>query len=242
MQRETFDVHPKSKAVVAALLVAAIVPAARAGGSGEDDPRIVRNEAFIAAHPDIFWRERGIFEYENRHFAAARIDFRRAARYADKPSQALLAQMFWNGEGGAVDRIAGYVWADLAAERGYPDFIATREQLWKALSVDERRAVRDAGEPVFAEFEDRVAKPRLERELRTQKLVITGSRTGHVGTLAIRLKNPDGSLQPPVDGALYFAPRYWNPKDYWLWQDSHFKDPPQGHVDVGPVSQAPDGE
>lgn len=232
--------HVKSTAFVAALMFAAIAQETPAAGTGDDDPRIVRNEAFIAAHPDIFWRERGIFEYENRHFEAARTDFRRAARYADKPSQALLAQMLWNGEGGAVDRVAGYVWADLAAERTYPEFIATRERFWKALSADEQRAAQATGEAVFAEFEDRIAKPRLESELRAQKLTITGSRTGRVGTLAISLKNPDGSFQKPVDGALYFAPRYWSPKDYWRWQDSAFKDSPQGHVDVGPVSQAPD--
>ncbi len=62
--------------------------------------------------------------------------FLRAARYADKPSQAMIAQMLWNGDGVPVDRVMAYVWADLAAERGYPAFIATREKFWSELNAD----------------------------------------------------------------------------------------------------------
>ncbi|MBX3687984.1 hypothetical protein [Dokdonella sp.] len=224
------------------LLIAATVLSGAFGlaSARSDDPSIVRNASFIAAHPDLFWRERGIFEYTSGHFVAARTDFRRAAGFADKPSQALLAQMLWNGEGGAADRIAAYVWADLAAERAYPDFIATRERMWKELSAQQRGAVQAAGEPVFAQFADAVAKPRLERELRRRRLDVTGSRTGRVGTLSVMAVNPDGTMGPPIDGSLYYAPRYWKPEDYWRWQDQPFKQPPRGHVDVGPVSTTPD--
>ena len=77
---------------------------------------------FMNGHPDLFWRLRGRKYYEAGHYEHARECFELAARYADKPSQAMLGEMHWQGEGGPRDRALGYAWMDLAAERLYEVF------------------------------------------------------------------------------------------------------------------------
>src|SRR5688500_17327614 len=81
-------------------------------------------------HPDQWMRRLAWTEYEAGKPEAAIPLFKKAARYADKPSQLALAMMYWNGDGVAADRVMGYVWADVASERGYPDFVAVRERYW----------------------------------------------------------------------------------------------------------------
>ena len=74
---------------------------------------------FLNAHPDMKHRKQGWDAYAEGDFALARAQFLKAAWYGDKPSQAMLAEMDWKGEGAAVDRASAYTWADFAAERGY---------------------------------------------------------------------------------------------------------------------------
>ena len=226
----------KSAHVACALLVVFGL-AANAGPAcaSEPDPVFTQLNAFVGAHPDIFWRERGIDNYGRGRYAEAMTAFRRAARYADKTSQAMIAQMLWNGDGVKADRVIAYVWADLAAERGYPDFIATREKFWRELSAGEQRVAVASGQVIFDEYGDAVAKRREENALRLARLNITGSRTGRVGTMSMYLRNPDGSFASPVDGAVYFAPKYWKPEQYWRWQDHTWTQPPEGTVEVGPI-------
>ena len=70
----------------------------------------------------------------------------------------MIAQMLWNGDGVKADRVMAYVWADLAAERGYPAFIATREKFWRELSADEQRSAVSAGQAIFDEYGDTTNK------------------------------------------------------------------------------------
>lgn len=200
-------------------------------------PAFIHGDSFVGAHPDLYWQRQGIRDYERGRYGEAMSDFRRAARFADKPSQAMIAQMIWNGDGVKADRVMAYVWADLAAERGYPDFIATREKFWHELSPDEQRAAVDAGQAIFEEYGDDVAKRRQESELRRARIAVTGSRTGHVGTLVVRQHLFDGRWES-VDGALYYADKYWKPEPYWQWRDRVWSEPPKGTVEVGPI-QAP---
>ncbi len=202
-------------------------------------PSFTRGESFIRAHPDLSWREQGIAAYKQGRYASAMTYFRRAARYADKPSQAMIAQMLWNGDGVPVDHVMAYIWADLSAERGYPSLVATREKFWSELDPRERQAAVARGQSIFDEYGDEVAKNRQERALRHARLAITGSRTGHVGTLTISQRMPDGRFSA-VDGALYFADKYWKPEQYWEWQDSQFEKLPEGKVEVGPLQVLPE--
>jgi hypothetical protein len=165
--------------------------------------------------------------------------FRSAARYGDKPSRAMIAQMLWNGDGVPMDRVMGYVWADLAAERGYPTFIATRERFWHGLDTAERREAIVAGQAIFDEYGDEVAGKRENRALLLARRQITGSRTGHVGTLSVSERLPNGDFEA-VDGALYYADKYWKPDQYWQWQDSLFEKLTEGNVEVGPLQVPPE--
>ncbi len=165
--------------------------------------------------------------------------FLRAARYADKPSQAMIAQMLWNGDGVPVDRVMAYVWADLAAERGYPAFIATREKFWSELNADQRRAAVAKGQAIFDEYADDVAKRREDKALLLARRQITGSRTGHVGTLVVRQYVRETNNVQRTDGAIFYADKYWKPELYWEWQDSIFEQLPEGKVEVGPLQLPP---
>jgi len=207
--------------------------------AADDDPTFIHHDAFIGAHPDLYWRRQGIRDYVRGRYGEAITDFRRAARYADKTSQAMIAQMLWNGDGVKADHVMAYVWADLAAERGYPDFIATREKFWRALNADERRAAVAAGQTILDEYGDSVAKKREETALHLARLNVTGSRTGHVGTLVIGQPLPDGRIDY-TDGALYYADKYWKPEQYWQWQDRVWTQPPEGKVEVGPIQTPPE--
>ena len=188
---------------------------------------VVNTESFMSAHPDLRWRREGMEAYDKGQHGFAADYFRRAARFADKPAQAMYATMLWKGEGVEQDRALAYAWMDLAAERGYPHFIAHRERFWEQLTSAEREEAIRRGEAVYAEYGDDVAKPRLESRLHKGRKV-TGSRVGFVGNLKIML--PDG-IQ--ITGDDYYQDRYWKPRAYWAWQDRTWGKPPTGKATVG---------
>ncbi len=206
----------------------------------DDNPAFIHQDAFIAAHPDLYWRRQGVRNYVRERHAEAMKAFQRAAKYADKPSQAMIAQMLWNGDSVTADPVMAYAWADLAAERGYPAFVATREKFWSELDADQRRAAVTKGQAIFDEYADDVAKRREDKALLLARRQITGSRTGHVGNLIVQQILPDGRRND-VLGPLYYADKYWAPDQYWQWQDSHWLPDPKEKVEVGPI-QAPPGK
>jgi len=222
----------------AGLTLLALVATAGHAAADSSDPAFTRSESFLGAHPDLDWRYHGIENYKSGHYAWALIDFHRAARFADKTSQAIMAQMYWNGDGVTADRVIAYVWADLAAERGYPDFIATREKFWSQLSDGERQAAIQAGPRLFSEYGDAVAKKREENELRRALIGVTGSHTTHVGA-SMSSKRLVNGRWIDSDGASYWGEKYWTPEKYWRWQDRVWTQPPEGKVEVGPIQTPP---
>lgn len=196
--------------------------------------QVMNTEMFLGAHPDLRWRREGLQSLEEGRDAEALTRFKRAARHADKPSQAMVAEMLWTGWGTAVDRPLAYAWMDVAAERAYVPFVVKREQYWKQLSEAERAQALDVGRAVYDEYRDDVAKPRLERWLRRAMRNVTGSRTGFVGALQVIVPGP-GGIAMTIDGSKYYDGQYWQPEQYWAWQDSLWKDPQTGHVDVLPL-------
>ena len=222
-------------ACLVALALATSAPAA-AQDARPDDKAIVNSSGFLSAHPDLMYRLWGQDAYRQGDPADALGHFRRAARYADKPSQGMLGEMHWNGTGTAVDRVMGYVWMDLAAERGYPLMLVKREKYWAQLTEDERRRALEIGPAHYDEYGDAAAQPRLARELRRAKRDTTGSRVGSVGNLTIMIPTPGGMRQ--VDGSAYYDERFWDVDQYFQWQDKDWKEPPKGSVDVGEVMSA----
>jgi hypothetical protein len=203
-------------------------------GREHDSAAILNSTTFLAAHPDMRWRKLGIEARKAGRAEQARDYFRRAASYADKISQAAYAEMLWKGEGGATDRPLAYAWMDLAAQRGTPALLVVRERYWAQLSEAERERARIVGQAVYAEYGDKVAKPRQEREMRAGIRQMTGSRTGAGGTTRIctgvdrgafssggsdRGNLLGGGCGAPVSGEVFYADHYWQPAAYWAWQN-----------------------
>lgn len=209
-----------ARPLVATLLGLLAMPAAGSSPAPPADAYetiVLQSHEFLVYHPDLRFRGLGMQARERGRHEEARNDFRNAARYGDKLSQAALADMLWNGQGGPVDRALGYAWMDLAAERGTEWLVVQRERFWEALSADEReRAVRE-GRALYAEFGDPAATPRLERELRAGSMRQTGSRAGWNGAMRSQGRGDAGArvLQPEK----HQLARYWDPVAYRQWQD-----------------------
>ena len=201
------------------------------------DALVMNSNAFLDAHPDIKFRQLGLKAWEKGDYEEAFKLFKRGARFADKPSQGMVAEMLWRGEGTAQDRPQAYAWMDLAAERQYRPMLIQREIYWEQLSKEERDAAIAVGKSLYEEYGDAAAQPRLELKMRQAKKMSAGSRTGFVANLTINIPTPGGNFT--IDGSNFYHPDYWEPSKYWAWQEKGWKDPPKGMVDVGPLTAAP---
>ncbi len=172
------------------------------------------------------------------HWRDAAKSFRIASRYADKYSQHRLSLLYWHGVGVPADRVEAYVWADLAAERGYPQFLAIREKMWRELTPQQQADVPRRGRRIVDEYADVVAKPRFERALAQGKRQMTGSRTGFDAGLDIFSPGPGNQLFGAVGGVnlqgMYDAART-DPQKYWAFEDKVWK---EGLVTVGEIEDA----
>jgi len=199
-----------------------------------EDP-VMLSAGFLSAHPDLRYRLLGLEEFKKgKHEDAFRF-FRRAAYYADKPSQGMVAEMLWEGQGVQRDPALAYVWMDLAAERGYAGFLGLRERYWTALTEDQRESALQQGEDLYARYGDAAALPRIATVLRRERRRMTGSRTGFSGNLQIYVPGPGGFEQ--IDGSKFYDERYWDPKQYQAWHDSIWAKPRVGRVTVGELEQ-----
>ena len=226
----------KNLALPALLVAVALAFAPVLHAESTPDSVILSSHSFLDAHPDIKFRNRGFAAQERGEIADAHAAFERAARFADKPSQAVIAEMLWKGEGVAQDRAKAYAWMDLAAERGYRSMLVQREAYWKALTPAEQVEAVAFGEGLYAEYGDAVAQPRLEAKLRQGRKKSAGSRTGYVSNLRINVTTPGGEFT--VDGASFYNPDYWDPKKYWAWQAKTWNGKPRPSVEVGDMTSA----
>lgn len=215
---------------------------------------LLRNQTFLKAHPDLRWRVDAVGHYNAGRADRAIESFERAARYADKPSQAAIAELLWRGVGVGTDRELAYAWMDIAAERGYPRFLARREAMWQALDEHERTEALTLGAELMVQYGDHVAKPRMERTLRRAHRQLVGSRTGADVQGNRRFMNGfpvanktrtshapstmnDGDFtRVDSNSALdFFQSRYWHPETYWAAQDSVWLRQREGEVIVHPL-------
>jgi hypothetical protein len=211
-------------------------------GSYVGEPGIkpeILTEGFLSAHPDLRWRREGLYSYNKKQYDIAMDQFRRAARYGDKPSQAMLAEMYWEGIGTKQDRGLGYAWMDLAAERRYANFLIMRERYWRKLDAAQQQDAIERGQPLLAEYGDDIAKPRMSWVLKRARLTMTGTRTGSLGMAGpmriIPMTGPLAGSGLTLSGEDYYQKKYWAPKEYWEWQDEVWSAPREGKVEVGDV-------
>lgn len=202
----------------------------------------VMTQGFLQAHPDLHWRELGLQSWQQGRPADALVRFKRAAGYADKVSQSLVARMYREGVGTAADPVLAYIWMDLAAERGYRDLLLERERYWNRLDAAQQQRVRAEGPALYATYGDATAKPRMETAMRVERSRMTGSRTGWVSAM-LQVELSDGPEAGwPIPGDDYYRTAYWDPAAYWCMQDQIWEQEFRGRsVEVGPLSpvQAP---
>jgi len=197
-----------------------------------DDQQVMSTDAFLNAHPDIKHRRLGAIAFDEGRHDDARAEFLKAARYGDKMSQAMLAEMAWKGQGQPQDRPLGYAWADLAAERGYPQFVVLREAYWEALPPDARVRAVEVGQPLLDEYADAVARPRIAKAMRDARRYMIAGRPNR-NIQRIYVLGPYG-LWTQIRGHDFYAEKFWEPKAYEAWTDAVWTAPPPAEkVEVG---------
>lgn len=212
------------------------------------EQELLDTEGVQAAHPGYRWRREALLAIERGTPEPVQEWLQRAARYADKPAQALIAERYWKGEGVEQDRPLAYAWMDLAAERGYTVFVAHRERYWAALDAAERRRALEVGEGVYAEFGDAVAQPRLARHLAHKRRMQTGTNGRSGSMVEVYLapgRNPSGesgigkgrTQQFYLGKRLpnYYQAKVWDADAWFAWQDAQYTGLPEGVVTVGAV-------
>lgn len=198
--------------------------------------RLARDPVFQNAHPDLHYRALATQARGDGKAELARRHDRMAARYADKLSQAALAEMYHTGEGGERNPALAYAWMDLAAERGTPWLVALRESYWAGLDQPDRARAVAEGRTLYETFGDPAAKPRLETLMRTTRNAVTGSRLGAISN-GLRIYPGDSAGNATAGRDLYpvtaeelYPDRYWVPALYWAAQDQGL----EAAVDIGP--------
>lgn len=201
------------------------------------EDRLMVTGGFLNGHPDLRFRLLALERREQNKQEEAFRFFQRAGFYGDKPSQAMVAEMLWNGTGTTQDKAQAYAWMDLAAERGYEGFLELRERYWAQLSEAERVAAVEHGQDIYARYGDEAALPRIAAVIRRERKKVTGSRTGFSSNLKIYVPGP-AELEE-IDGSKFYDERYWDPKQYQAWHDAIWKKPRVASVNVGDVETVP---
>lgn len=211
---------------------------------------------FRRAHPDLKHRLQGQAHLEDGRAKQAVTEFQQAARWGDKLSQAMLAELYWQGEGVKQDRARAYAWMDLAAERQFVAFVAKRERFWSELDANERERALAIGQELYASMGDERALPRLNKHLRKERSS-TGSRLGYGGNGSVILPTAGGGsvdiYARSASGMLgmvgaaggrqipmtaYYARQYWQTEAYMDWQSDQLELARRGIVRVGSVEDS----
>jgi uncharacterized protein len=189
----------------------------------DDDLALMETAAYLASHPDYRWRIQGLATLADGDAATAVEQLRTAASHADKAAQAVLGELYWHGRGVAVDRVEGYAFMALAAERQYPRYLALRDRYGKELTDAERVAATQRHAALLAAYGDAVAKPRLEAALRAPRARRDGSRSYarfSARPLQGGLPGMGMSGASGIDRRDWQAAKYWQAAAYWAWQDA----------------------
>ncbi len=198
-------------------------------------------------HPDEYGEFTGMQRYATGNYKAAMKYFLIGARYADKLSQLSIGLMYLNGEGVRKDPVTAFAWIAIAAERKYPQFLATRDAVWAKLDAQQREQARSKVEELYPEYGDTTAKRRMTLVLRWNHSQMTGSHLGF-GSDSLSSLTPaqfNGIGRMPecgadtIDGAPITgcgninASWRWDPKQYFAVRDGAWI----GKVSVGAMKQ-----
>ena len=194
-------------------------------------------------HPDQYGEFTGMQRYAAGNYQAAMKYFLIGARYADKLSQLSIGLMYLNGQGVQKDPVTAFAWIAIAAERKYPQFLATRDAVWAQLDAQQREQAKATLEKLYTEYGDPTAKQRMTLVLRWNRSELTGSYLGFgsdsVSSLTPEQFNGTGPMPAcgakTIDGAAMtgcgniYASWRWDPKQYFKVRDGEWT----GTVSVG---------
>lgn len=195
-------------------------------------------------HPDLFGQFAGMRRLFEGDYKGAMHYFRIGARYADKLSQISIGMMYLNGQGVSRDPAVACAWITLAAERGYPSYVATRDRVCASLSPAQHDRAMAALDTLRPDYGDAVAKRRMKLELTSARRALTGSHLGYDGGV-IALPPPGepvdcngyvlnlGGVEVPRRGCGRYDPAMWNPKKYFAARDAQWF----GTVSIGELQQ-----
>lgn len=189
-------------------------------------------------HPDLFGEFSGMRLYSEGRYKDAMKYFRIGARYADKPSQLAIGLMYANGRGVDRDPVKACAWLALAAQRKYPNFIATRNRICDALTSAQHARAETELAGLLPVYGDKAAKPRMAFALRQARMQMTGSRTGfNYGIQNMSVSSLKGT--PPVTdcnaptmpgtsvagcgGTNFWNADRWDPQQYFAARDAQFR-------------------
>ena len=192
---------------------------ARSADDPADDPEVMKTLLAMQKmstwyHPDRFGMNAGMRAYAHHRYGDAMKYFEVGAWYADKLSQLSIGLMYKNGEGVAKDPIRAYAWMDLACERGYPQFVATRDEMKETLTSEQLAQAEGIRAELAKRYADDVAQPRMVFELKQGIMHQTGSLAG-------------------FDAAGKYPKKDWDPKLYFATRDREWSQ----SVTVGPVEE-----
>jgi hypothetical protein len=198
------------------------------------------SDVFAIGHPDLRFEYSGMKEYANGDYKRAMSYFIKSAWYSDKPSQLSIGLMYLNGQGVDKDLVKAYVWTALSAERRYPDFEATRDQIWRQLEPAQRQQAMALEQSLMAQYGDQVAKPREIDAMRLgwmnifTHMHVTGLRADPSAFPAA-----EGGLRCQYDGSTrgcmnIYAKWLWDPKQYFMMRDAAWN----SAVTTGPTPYA----
>jgi uncharacterized protein len=203
-----------------------------------------------ATHPNELHRIYAAKAAADGRWSDAAEQFRKAAYYADKYSQHRLSMLYWHGAdspsygaGVSRDRVEAYIWADLAAERGYSQFLAIREKMWGELTPQEQEAVAKRGPALYAKYGDPAAKPRFAGAMAKARANRTGSRAGADTSRVISFSPGAGTALFGGIGGLDLSrmndPERTKPEAYWATEDKIWREATVTVGDIEETNRAP---
>lgn len=182
-------------------------------------------------HPDQFGEFTGMQRYADGNYKSAMKFFLLGARYADKLSQLSIGLMYLNGQGVQKDPVTAFAWIAIAAERKYPQFLATRDRIWEQLDAHQREQAKALIKKLYPEYGDATAKRRMALELRRTRSEQAGSFLGFGGDSVMSVSpgplpacgsKTIGGAPMIGCGGIYVAWR-WDPKQYFEARDGEWK-------------------
>jgi hypothetical protein len=190
---------------------------------------ILGEERFL---PGDYYYCLGSLTYGQHNYGESKRFFTTAASWASKPAQFVLGVMALNGDHQPRDRALALAWFALASERPNSRFSASYDQVYKASTMQERRAADVLLEKMRPIYGDATAAVRAEKRYHDGMAMLQRQDTPPGQMYCMegmqQLNGPTRPCQPVMMYSENIDKAAVNVFDGWT-----------GHVTVGPLEQVP---